>query len=160
VGYTLADGTLTFDPGVTSQDISITIVDDSDQEPDETIEVTLSNPVNATVGGNTVHTYTINVSGGTLPGQATDPYPSNGATKIPRPGVTLSWTAGSGATSHDVYFGTNPSPGASEFQGNQTQTTFNTGSLAKQTWYYWRIDEVNSYGTTTGVVWRFKSGSK
>jgi len=110
----------------------------------------------ALTGSDTV-TITVNDA---LPGQATDPYPSNGASKIPLAGVTLSWTAGSGATSHDVYFGTNSNPGASEFQGNQTQTTFNTGSLARRTWYYWRIDEVNSYGTTTGVVWSFKSGNK
>jgi hypothetical protein len=107
-------------------------------------------------GSDTV-TITVNDA---LPGQATDPYPSDGANKIALSGVTLSWTAGSGATSHDVYFGTNPNPGASEFQGNQTQTTFDTGSLTKRTWYYWRIDEVNSYGTTTGVVWSFRSNNR
>jgi len=72
----------------------------------------------------------------------------------------LSWTAGSGADSHDVYFGTNPNPGPSEFQGNQADTTFDPGYLGKNTWYYWRIDEVNAHGTTIGVVWSFKSASK
>jgi len=59
VDYTLAAGTLTFDPNDTSKTVAITIVDDADIEPDETIEVTLSNPTNATLGANTVHTYTI-----------------------------------------------------------------------------------------------------
>ena len=64
----------------------------------------------------------------------------------------LNWTAGSGATSHDVYFGTT-SPGT--FQGNQAGTTFDPGVLANNTTYFWRIDEVNAGGTTTGNVWSF-----
>ena len=60
VDYTLSGGTLTFNPGETGKAISIAIVDDSLVEANETIEVTLSNPTNATLGANTVHTYTIN----------------------------------------------------------------------------------------------------
>ena len=48
--YTAASGTLTFPPGVTGQQISIAIADDSVNEPDETITVTLSNPSGATLG--------------------------------------------------------------------------------------------------------------
>ncbi|MGA2071725.1 MAG: hypothetical protein ABSG97_10285, partial [Sedimentisphaerales bacterium] len=55
-------------------------------------------------------------------------------------------------TSHDVYFGT-ASPGTS--QGNQAGTTFNPGTLANATTYYWRIDEKNAGGTATGDVWSF-----
>jgi hypothetical protein len=64
----------------------------------------------------------------------------------------LTWTAGDGATSHDVYFGTE-SPGT--LQGNQAGTTFDPGTLANATTYYWRIDEKNAGGTTTGDVWSF-----
>ncbi len=80
--------------------------------------------------------------------------PANEATNV---GLTtdLSWTAGAGATSHDVYFGTNPSPDSGEFQGNQTGTTFDTGTMSNNTTYYWRIDEKNACGTTTGDVWSF-----
>jgi hypothetical protein len=85
------------------------------------------------------------------PAQATNPSPANSATDV-AVNADLSWTAGSGATSHDVYFGTS-SPGA--FQGNQTATTFDTGAMANDTTYYWRIDEVNAGGTTTGTVWSF-----
>ena len=85
------------------------------------------------------------------PGAATSPSPGNGTTGV---SVTtdLSWTAGSGATSHDVYFGTT-SPGT--FQGNRTTTTFDTGTMSYNTTYYWRIDEKNAGGTTTGTVWSF-----
>ena len=64
----------------------------------------------------------------------------------------ISWNAGSGAESHDVYFGTvNPPP----FKGNQTQTTYDTGTMLPGTIYYWRIDEKNISGTTTGTIWSF-----
>jgi hypothetical protein len=88
------------------------------------------------------------------PGQATNPSPADGATDV-SVDADLSWTAGSGADSHDVYFGTNPTPGAGEFKGNQPETTYDPGTMANSTTYYWRIDEVNAGGTTTGVVWSF-----
>ncbi|MFA5291587.1 MAG: SBBP repeat-containing protein [Phycisphaerae bacterium] len=85
------------------------------------------------------------------PGQATNPDPNNGATNVSL-AVQLSWTAGVNAVSHDVYFGTTNPP---VFQGNQTGTTFNSEIMAGGTTHYWRIDEKNSGGTTTGVVWHF-----
>jgi len=60
---------------------------------------------------------------------------------------------GSGAASHDVYFGTSDAP---PFQTNETASTFAPGLLCNRTIYYWRVDEVNSYGTTTGPVWKFR----
>src|SRR5438552_2694057 len=59
VDYTLPGGTLTFAPGVTSKNISIAVVNDALDENDETIEITLSNPSNATVDPISTHTYTI-----------------------------------------------------------------------------------------------------
>jgi hypothetical protein len=67
------------------------------------------------------------------------------------------WTTGALATSHDVYFGTASSPGVSEFQGNQVGTTFDPGPLTDSTTYYWRIDEVNTDGTTQGCTWSFST---
>jgi hypothetical protein len=57
--YTLKNGTLVFEPGEASKDIDIRIVDDKLYRGDRTIEVTLSNPVNAVLGKQTVHTHTI-----------------------------------------------------------------------------------------------------
>jgi uncharacterized repeat protein (TIGR01451 family) len=57
--YTLAAGSATITAGSTKTDISVEIVDDASDEPDETITVTISNPVNAELGTNTTHTYTI-----------------------------------------------------------------------------------------------------
>ena len=85
-----------------------------------------------------------------LPGMASAPAPADGTAGVSILS-SLSWTAGSGADSHDVYFGTTASPA---FQGNQTGTSFSP-ALSYSTTYYWKIDEVNTTGTTAGTVWTF-----
>ncbi|MHC4098260.1 MAG: right-handed parallel beta-helix repeat-containing protein, partial [Planctomycetota bacterium] len=75
---------------------------------------------------------------GPLHSQAGNPNPHNGAGPVSTT-TDLSWKAGAYATSHDVYFGTS-SPGT--FQGSQSGTTFDPGTMAMGTKYYWRIDEV------------------
>jgi len=67
---------------------------------------------------------------------------------------TLEWTPAALAASHDVYFGT-----SLVFQGNQTTTSFDPGTLAPLTTYYWRVDEVNSVGSTVGNVWSFTTAA-
>ena len=58
--FTLANGTATISAGSTSTTITIAgIVDDSIDEVNETVIVTLSNPSNANPGTTLVHTYTI-----------------------------------------------------------------------------------------------------
>ncbi|WP_420387538.1 Calx-beta domain-containing protein [Roseivirga sp.] len=60
IDYTLTSGTLTISAGTTSGTINIAdIVADEIVETDETVIITLSDPVNAFLGVNTVHTYTI-----------------------------------------------------------------------------------------------------
>lgn len=84
------------------------------------------------------------------PGQASNPSPTDGAIEVSVDGE-LSWTAGSDAISHDVYFN-------GVFQGNQPGTSFDPGTLTDTTPYGWRIDEVNDAGTTIGLVWSFTTG--
>jgi hypothetical protein len=87
--------------------------------------------------------------------KARKPLPSDGAMDV-SVDAYLSWTPGSFVESHDVYFGTaNPPP----FVINQNNTTFEPGPLSCVTTYYWRIDEVNPYGTTTGPVWSFTTSA-
>jgi len=85
------------------------------------------------------------------PTKATGPDPHRLATHVSTD-ADLTWTAGSGATSHRVNFGTK-SPGV--YRGTQTDPTFEPGDLLGGQTCYWRIDEVNEAGTTTGDVWRF-----
>jgi len=83
--------------------------------------------------------------------------------------VSIGWTAGDYAVSHDVYLGENFDDVAAgtgdTFQGNQTGTYFIIGfpgflypdGLVPGTTYYWRIDEIGTKGTTKykGPVWSF-----
>lgn len=66
--------------------------------------------------------------------------------------AVLSWIAGSDATSHDVYFGTDPNE--LQFMDNEIQTSYNFGELEPGV-YYWRIDEVTDCKVTEGDVWSF-----
>lgn len=53
VDYTASSGTITFAPGTTSQTITVLIKGDRKKETNETFSVTLSNPVNSTIGTGT-----------------------------------------------------------------------------------------------------------
>lgn len=66
--------------------------------------------------------------------------------------TNLSWMAGAGALSHDLYFSTDSTPA---FIGNQVGSLYTPGTLLGGTAYFWRIDEVNASGTVTGLVWTF-----
>lgn len=71
VDFTLANGTVTVLAGNTSANITATIINDTVEELSETFTITLSAPNNASLGANTVHTYTIinnSVIGFTGPG--------------------------------------------------------------------------------------------
>jgi hypothetical protein len=93
----------------------------------------------------------------TVSGLAHDPNPANGAINV-LVNTSVSWTTGGGAASHDVYFGTNPTPGPNEFKVNQPTTTYTpVSNLAANTTYYWRIDEVQADANYvyTGTLWSF-----
>ncbi|MHC4619628.1 MAG: Calx-beta domain-containing protein, partial [Planctomycetota bacterium] len=96
VDYTLNPDTLTFDPGVTQQDISIDIIDDGPGEPDETIIVTLSNPTGLDVVlGVSEHTYTI---ADTLPSVGFDTATSSGGENVTPAQIAVSLTHASDLT--------------------------------------------------------------
>jgi hypothetical protein len=59
VDFVLPDGALTFQPGETSKTIPVQIIDNTLEEPDKTILITLSNPFKAVLGRNITFTYTI-----------------------------------------------------------------------------------------------------
>jgi uncharacterized repeat protein (TIGR03806 family) len=88
------------------------------------------------------------------PEGASHPSPADSATGVSL-NPTLSWTAGAGAASHQVYFGTSPTLGAVDLKATQSGTNYNPGILSELSTYFWRIDEVNARGTTVGPVWSF-----
>ncbi|MHC4560633.1 MAG: fibronectin type III domain-containing protein, partial [Planctomycetota bacterium] len=97
------------------------------------------------------------------------PKPADGALNMDT-WVSMSWTPGGFALSHDVYFGENfddvDSGAEGTFQGNQATTDFIAGfpgfavpdGLVPGTTYYWRVDEVNEAEPNSpwkGKVWSF-----
>lgn len=82
-------------------------------------------------------------------------------------GNVLGWVPGAYASSHDVYFGTDPNavndannvPGIwPEFKGNQDPCSYYPEPLELGNTYYWRIDEVNEPNPNSpwrGIVWEF-----
>jgi hypothetical protein len=92
------------------------------------------------------------------PTKAYDPDPVDQAKDITTP--LVQWTAGVTAVFHDVYFGTNPTPGVAEYQTRLplVQTMyFHSPGLTPGATYYWRIDEVEIDSVTIhkGDVWSF-----
>jgi hypothetical protein len=85
------------------------------------------------------------------PGQASGPSIPNGATGVSI-NPSLSWIAGSGTSMHKVHFGTNSDP---PLVSTQSNSIYNPGTLDYNTTYFWRIDEENLIGTTTGNLWSF-----
>ena len=57
--FNLTNGTLTFAPGELSKTVSFTVINDLLDENDETIQIALSAPTNATLGTSSSTTYTI-----------------------------------------------------------------------------------------------------
>lgn len=97
----------------------------------------------------------------TGPATAFNPDPEDGYRWV-RTDAVLSWTAGVGSVSNDIYFGTNQTDVAEgigdSYKGNQAEASFEPGMLENDTPYYWRVDAVDAEGTThTGDVWRFKT---
>ena len=77
--------------------------------------------------------------------------------------TSLSWTAATNATSHQVYFGLdkeavrNADTGAPEYQGSAAlgSESIDPGKLAWETMYFWRVDAVTSADTVKGPIWSF-----
>jgi len=92
--------------------------------------------------------------------KAHDPDPPDGTENVTA--QVVRWAAGETAAFHNVYFGTNPTPGAAEFIQPQLlplTVYWHIPGLTAGTTYYWRIDEVEADLTTihTGDVWSFRA---
>ena len=83
------------------------------------------------------------------PAKATTPSPANGATGVLPYAPSLSWAAVGSATGYDIWFN------GVKVSSNQAGTSYTPGALAFNTAYTWRIDPINTGGTTTGDTWSF-----
>jgi hypothetical protein len=95
-------------------------------------------------------------------GAATGETPTNEATDVPHD-VTLSWSPGPFAATHNVYMGTvfddvNNASTDLLLSQDQSTNTLDVGTLTFDQTYYWRVDEVNAAPDKTvfpGKVWNF-----
>jgi len=135
---------------------------------------------NATSGQNVVISYRAETSGSqnmknvyingfelntpNIKNQAKNPIPNDGDMHVNADAgtATLKWTAGTGATAHHVYFGTDKNcvttatTSSSCYKGQQSGTSYNITSLYSMNTYYWRVDEVAGGVITKGNVWAFR----
>ncbi|MFH2143512.1 MAG: Calx-beta domain-containing protein [Bacteroidota bacterium] len=116
IDFNLASGTIIITDGNISNNITSDIIDDALVELSETIIITLSSPTNATLGVNTVYTYTIldnDVFGYTGPGGVGDPtknklwlkanadvYSDAGLTPVSDGSAVWQWNDQSGNSNH------------------------------------------------------------
>ena len=104
--YTAVSDTLTFPPGEISQTFSVPIIDDSLDEPDESLNLTLSDPVNATLGEQSSAVLMIvdndepspTPTNTSTPTPSMTPTPTNSPTPSPTPTPTHSSTPTGTAT--------------------------------------------------------------
>lgn len=92
-----------------------------------------------------------------LPSKPINPTPADETGGITLHGRTVSWEDGGGATSYNVYYGTLSGflevveSGITDTEADLIEGNFDHyGEI-----YYWRVDAVNEYGTTTGDEWYF-----
>ncbi|MHC4580875.1 MAG: LamG domain-containing protein [Planctomycetota bacterium] len=98
----------------------------------------------------------------TTPGAVGNPEPANGAADVSMI-ATLSWIPADNATSHELYFGTDPgavdsaTTASPEYVGPRAlgAESYDPGGLAWHSSYAWRVDEVYPTETVKGLVWTF-----
>ncbi len=87
----------------------------------------------------------------------TKPDPADGTIEVSKT-LTISWTPGGTAVSHDVYLSADSAAvsDGTAFITNQAETSYSPADLEKGATYYWRVDAVDADGTTyTSDVWSF-----
>jgi hypothetical protein len=95
-----------------------------------------------------------------VPLQAADPVPTNNQ-MILSLDPTLSWEAGRGAVSHELYFSTDEAAVADEIVTpiTLTETSYELTALDINTVYYWKVNENTSSEVWAGNVWSFTTST-
>ena len=100
-------------------------------------------------------TVTANLSNLPLPEVVSNPSPADLATDITSP-LILGWTLGAYTTEYRVLFGTTyPPQNVLVDWTSELAQSYRVSGLYNNKNYFWRVDERNTSGTTTGPVWGF-----
>ena len=95
------------------------------------------------------------------PYEPSNPNPEDGATGVDIDS-DLSWTGGDpdpeDTVTYDVYFGTSSPP--PKVESNQSENTYNPGTMSYATTYYWQIIAWDNHNASTpGLQWEFTTVS-
>jgi uncharacterized repeat protein (TIGR01451 family) len=107
-----------------------------------------------------IWTFTTEAAPNSAPYVPSSPSPTHQSTDISI-NADLSWSGGDpdpgDTVVYDVYFGTDPTPDAGELvSDDQTGTTYNPGTLAYKTQYYWKIIAYDNHGeSSSSPIWTF-----
>jgi sugar lactone lactonase YvrE len=137
-------------PGASYPTLIVTVNVSADAPSQVTNQVSVSGGTSPATGANSATP----VIGGSLAAPALVS-PANGAMGVLlAPGLT--WSAASGATSYEVYFGTQSTP---PMVTTTTGTSYATGTLSVDTTYYWQIVARNGSGSASSATWSFTTGA-
>lgn len=138
--------------GQSSATFALTIVDDADVDGPQTVEVLATAPGFSSGAGAGI------VADDETPAVPANPQPPHLKTDT-HPDTDLAWAYASGTggvpVDYDVYFGSNPNPGAAEFRGTTATPDWKLPQLAQGATYYWQIIARKGAVSTAGPVWEF-----
>ncbi|HVN33175.1 MAG TPA: M6 family metalloprotease domain-containing protein [Thermoanaerobaculaceae bacterium] len=142
-----------------SSDVARTAIDDT-TNPSSFLSTGYPGGLSITnigAAGSTI-SFTVNIqSACSKPGAFSLTAPANGASVSPSTQITLSWAASAGATSYDVYFGNDPTPG---LLGNRTDTSVSVTVTVGNS-YFWKVVAKNTCGEASAPAagtWAFTAG--
>ncbi|MDE7350790.1 MAG: fibronectin type III domain-containing protein [Muribaculaceae bacterium] len=96
------------------------------------------------------------------PNPVSDPFPAVGAREGVAAGLTFTWTSGAktygGDVTYTLYLGTDAASMDKKAEG-LTKTEWTCKDLPADKTYYWRVDAINTLGTTEGPVWYFTASA-
>ncbi|MCF7858645.1 MAG: S8 family serine peptidase [Candidatus Cloacimonetes bacterium] len=143
-----------------SKDYSLTPTQ-IDQIIEENVEVA-QNPKNNNYGSGRIDALnSINAitEPNTPPNEPVNPTPGNEQENVSIT-TNLSWMNGGGATSYQVFFGTN-NPPSNLVNGDAVDESYFeiAEALDFETEYYWCINAINDFGSVVGPIWSFTTAA-
>ncbi|MBI2501083.1 MAG: hypothetical protein HYW02_06410, partial [Deltaproteobacteria bacterium] len=145
--YSLTDGILLFNPGETTKNITLSIVNDTLDEGDESVEISLSLPTNAVLGANDLYALTI-----------TDD--DRGTVSLTETGGSTSLTEGGNSDAYSLVLVSQPSADVTILlnTGNQIVADQTTVLFTSQNWAVPQtitlsaVDDDDAEGNHSGMI--------